>query len=220
MSPGSVVAKKRPTLRKIDYLKMNILPLYNGLPKARQLRQLLAALSDGELAIIPTDTNYAAICSLGSKKGIKQLYALKTGRHEKKITLLCADLKDISLYANVNNPAYRLMKSLLPGPYTFILPASRLVPKMVLTKRRTVGVRSPDNAACLTIPAELGTALLAVSVKGIATQGDDSILYLESALQNQVSYLFDAGNINSESSTIIDMTGSEYEIIRQGKGKI
>ncbi|MCD6291948.1 MAG: threonylcarbamoyl-AMP synthase [Deltaproteobacteria bacterium] len=199
---------------------MNILPLYDGLPKARQLKQLLTALNNGELAIIPTDTNYAAVCSLGSKKGINRLYALKTGRHEKKITLLCADLKDISLYADVSNPAYRLMKSLLPGPYTFILPASRLVPKMVLTKRRTVGVRSPDHAACLTIPAELGTALLAVSVKEIATQGENSILSLESALQSQISCLFDAGNIDSESSTIIDMTGSEYEVVRQGKGKI
>ena len=91
---------------------------------------------------------------------------------------------------------------------------------MVLTKRRTVGVRSPDHAACLTIPAELGTALLAVSVKEIATQGENSILSLESALQSQISCLFDAGNIDSESSTIIDMTGSEYEVVRQGKGKI
>ncbi|MCK5540128.1 MAG: threonylcarbamoyl-AMP synthase [Deltaproteobacteria bacterium] len=198
---------------------MNILPLYDGLPKARLLRQLLTALSDGELAIIPTDTNYAAVCSAGSKKGINRLYALQTGRHEKKITLLCADLKDISLYANVTNPAYRLMKSLIPGPYTFILPASRLVPKMVLTKRRTVGIRTPDHAACLTIPAELGTALLAVSVKDVSTRGD-SVSALESAFQNKISYLFDAGNIDSESSTILDLTGSEYEIIRQGKGKI
>ncbi len=198
---------------------MNILQLYNGLPKTRQLRQVLTALSNGDLAIIPTDTNYAAVCSLGSKKGINRLYALKTGRHEKKITLLCADLKDISLYANVSNPAYRLMKSLIPGPYTFILPASRLVPKMVLTKRRTVGIRSPDQAACLTIPAELGTALLAVSVKDFSSQGD-SVFSLESAFQNEVSYLFDAGSIDSESSTIVDLTGSEYEVIRQGKGKI
>ncbi|MCD6430249.1 MAG: threonylcarbamoyl-AMP synthase [Deltaproteobacteria bacterium] len=198
---------------------MNILQLYNGLPKTRQLRQLLTGLNNGDLAIIPTDTNYAAVCSLGSKKGINRLYALKTGRHEKKITLLCADLKDISLYANVSNPAYRLMKSLIPGPYTFILPASRLVPKMVLTKRRTVGIRSPDQAACLTIPAELGTALLAVSVKDFSSQGD-SVFSLESAFQNEVSYLFDAGSIDSESSTIVDLTGSEYEVIRQGKGKI
>ena len=198
---------------------MNILPLYAGLPKTRQLRQMLTALSDGELAIIPTDTNYAAVCSAGSKKGINRLYALQTGRPEKKITLLCADLKDISLYANVSNPAYRLMKSLIPGPYTFILPASRLVPKIMLTKRRTVGIRAPDHVVCLTIPAELGTALLAVSVKDISNQGD-SILSLESVFQNDVSYLLDAGNIDSESSTILDLTGSEYEVIRQGKGKI
>jgi len=198
---------------------MDILPLYDGLPKARQLRQVLTALSNGALAIIPTDTNYAAICSLDSKKGIKNLYALKTGRHEKKITLLCADLKDISLYANVNNSAYRMMKNLLPGPYTFILSASRLVPKMVLTKRRTVGVRIPDHPACLTITADLGTALLAVSVKEFSNQGD-SLLALENAFQNEVSYLFDAGSVDSESSSIIDLTGSEYEIVRQGKGKI
>ncbi len=198
---------------------MDILPLYDGLPKTRQLRQLLTGLNNGDLAIIPTDTNYAAVCSLGSKKGINRLYALKTGRHEKKITLLCADLKDISLYANVSNPAYRLMKSLIPGPYTFILPASRLVPKMVLTKRRTVGIRAPDQAACLTIPTELGTALLAVSVKDISSLGD-SVSQLESAFKNEVSYLFDAGSVDSESSTILDMTGSQYEVIRLGKGKI
>ncbi|MBN2808242.1 MAG: threonylcarbamoyl-AMP synthase [Deltaproteobacteria bacterium] len=198
---------------------MDILQLYDGLPKARQLHQVLAALSQGELAIIPTDTNYAAVCSLASKKGISNLYALKTGRHEKKITLLCADLKDISLYANVSNPSYRMMKNLLPGPYTFILSASRLVPKMVLTKRRTVGVRIPQHPACLRITAELGTALLAVSVKDFSNQGD-SVLSLKNIFQNEVSYLFDAGSIDSESSTIIDLTGDEYEVVRQGKGKI
>lgn len=199
---------------------MNVLTLYDGLPKTRQLMQVLKDLNDGALAIIPTDTNYAAVCSLGSKKGISKLYSLNSGRHEKKITLFCADLKNISLYANVNNPAYRLMKSLIPGPYTFILPASRLVPKMVLTKRRTVGIRTPDHPACLTIPSELNTALLAVSVKEIATLSEGSVLSLENAFQNQVSYLFDAGNIDSESSTILDMTGNESEIIRLGKGRL
>ncbi len=199
---------------------MDTLQLYDGLPKTRQLRQVLTALSNGELAIIPTDTNYAAVCSLSSKKGINNLYALQTGRHEKKITILCADLKDISLYANVSNPAYRLMKNLLPGPYTFILSASRLVPKMVLTKRRTVGVRIPNHPACLTLTADLGTALLAVSVKDFLNPGKDSVFSLENAFQNKVGYLFDAGSVDSESSTIIDLTEIVYEVVRQGKGKI
>ncbi len=199
---------------------MNVLTLYDGLPKTRQLQQVLEDMHDGALVIIPTDTNYAAVCSLESKKGIRELYNLNSGRHEKKMTLFCADLKNISLYASVNNPAYRLMKSLIPGPYTFILPASKMVPKMVLTKRRTVGIRTPDNPACLTLPLKLNTALLAVSVKDFAISGQDSVISLESSLQNQVSYLFDAGNIDSESSTIIDMTGSESEIIRMGKGKL
>ncbi len=199
---------------------MNVLALYDGLPKTRQLKQVLEDMHDGALVIIPTDTNYAAVCSLESKKGIRELYNLNSGRHEKKMTLFCADLKNISLYASVNNPAYRLMKSLIPGPYTFILPASKMVPKMVLTKRRTVGIRTPDNPACLTLPLKLNTALLAVSVKDIAIRGQDSVISLESSLQNQVSYLFDAGNIDSESSTIIDMTGSESEVVRMGKGKL
>ncbi len=199
---------------------MNVLTLYDGLPKTRQLQQVLEDMHDGALVILPTDTHYAAVCSLESKKGIRELYNLNSGRHEKKMTLFCADLKNISLYASVNNPAYRLMKSLIPGPYTFILPASKMVPKMVLTKRRTVGIRTPDNPACLTLPLKLNTALLAVSVKDFAISGQDSVISLESSLQNQVSYLFDAVNIDSESSTIIDMTGSESEIIRMGKGKL
>jgi len=199
---------------------MNVLTLYDGMPKARQLKQVLEDMHDGALAIIPTDTNYAAVCSLESKKGIRELYNLNSGRHEKRMTLFCADLKNISLYASVNNPAYRLMKSLIPGPYTFILPASKMVPKMVLTKRRTVGIRTPDSPACLILPLELNTALLAVSVKDFAIRGQDSVSSLENSLQKQISYLFDAGNIDSESSTIIDMTGSESEVVRMGKGKL
>ncbi len=198
---------------------MEILRLYGGLPKARQLRQMVAALDDGALAIIPTDTNYAAVCSLNSKKGINRLYGLKTGKSEKKITLLCADLKDISLYATVSNPAYRLMKSLIPGPYTFILPASRMVPKMVLTKRRTVGIRAPDQVVCQAVTRELGTALLALSVKDVAGR-EDAISALKENFQNTVAYLLDAGDINSESSTILDLTGDECVVVREGKGKI
>ncbi len=198
---------------------MEILRLYGGLPKARQLRQMVAALDDGALAIIPTDTNYAAVCSLNSKKGINRLYGLKTGKSEKKITLLCADLKDISLYATVSNPAYRLMKSLIPGPYTFILPASRMVPKMVLTKRRTVGIRAPDQVVCQAVTRELGTALLALSVKDVAGR-EDAISALKENFQNTVAYLLDVGDINSESSTILDLTGDECVVVREGKGKI
>jgi len=198
---------------------MEILQLFNGIPKTRLLARVTAALDDGELAIIPTDTNYAAVCSLNSKLGINRLYALKTGKSEKKITLFCADLTDISLYATVSNQAYRVMKSLIPGPYTFILPASRMVPKMVLTKRRTVGIRNPDHPACRQIPAKLQTALLALSVKEIAVK-DDSISSLEDNFRGSVAFLLDGGSINSESSTILDLTGEQCVIVREGKGEI
>ncbi len=198
---------------------MEILQLYNGLPKTRQLARVVSALDNGGLAIIPTDTNYAVVCSLGSKKGISRLYKLKTGKSEKHITLFCAGLTDISLYAAVSNQAYRVMKSLIPGPYTFILPASRMVPKMVMTKRHTVGIRNPDHPACLQLPRELKTALLALSVKEVASQGD-SIAALQEAFAGSVSFLLDSGDIDSESSTILDLTGDECVIVREGKGEI
>ncbi|HDS15658.1 MAG TPA: hypothetical protein ENN66_03435 [Proteobacteria bacterium] len=111
------------------------------------------------------------------------------------------------------------MKSLIPGSYTFILPASRLVPKMLLTKRHTVGIRSPDHLACLHLAEQLKGVLLAVSVKKTAACGD-SIVALEKVFRNDVAFLLDAGDIESESSTIVDLTGSEYEVLRQGKGEI
>jgi len=194
--------------------------LYNDLPKERLLRQIVEQFNAGALVVVPTDTNYAAVCSIDAKRGIQRLYALKTGKKRQQFTLFCADLKDISRYAVVDNQAYRLMKSLIPGPYTFILPASRQVPKMVMTRRRTVGVRVPDRPACQALISRLGTALLGVSARD--EQGQ--VIGSEDGLSHQYHYLVDyflaAGDIDSESSTIIDLTISPPEVVREGKGKI
>lgn len=194
--------------------------LYNDLPKERLLRQIVEQFNAGGLAVVPTDTNYAALCSIDAKRGIQRLYALKTGKKRQQFTLFCADLKDISRYAVVNNQAYRLMKSLIPGPYTFILPASRQVPKMVMTRRRTVGVRVPDRPACQALISRLGTALLGVSARDEQGQVIGTAEGLSRHYHYLVDYFLDAGDIDSESSTIIDLTISPPEIVREGKGKI
>ncbi|MBN2333798.1 MAG: threonylcarbamoyl-AMP synthase [Deltaproteobacteria bacterium] len=199
---------------------LTVLSLYDDVPKDRLLNQVVDQLSDGGLAIVPTDTNYAAVCSIDARQGVQRLYALKTGKKQKQFTLVCADLTDISRYAVVSKQAYRCMKGLIPGPYTFILPASRQVPKMVMTKRRTVGVRVPDRPACQALLAGLGSALLAVSARDDQGQVVGSVAGLVDRFSHVVDYLLDAGDIVSESSTIIDLTTTAPEIIREGKGQV
>ncbi|MBW1644993.1 MAG: threonylcarbamoyl-AMP synthase [Deltaproteobacteria bacterium] len=194
--------------------------LYNDLPRERLLRQAVAALEAGELVIVPTDTNYTVVCSIDAKRAIQRLYALKTGKKQKQFTLFCADLTDISRYAVVDNQAYRFMKSLIPGPYTFILPASRQVPKMVMTKRRTVGIRVPDHKACHALIAALGSALLGVSARDNDGQVIGTVAGLTARFKHEAAFLFDGGDVFSESSTIIDLTTSPPEIIREGKGRL
>ena len=194
--------------------------LYNDLPRERVLQQIVEQLNTGSLAVVPTDTNYAAVCSINAKRGIQRLYSLKTGKKQQQFTLFCADLTDISRYAVVDNQAYRLMKSLIPGSYTFILSASRQVPKMVMTKRRTVGVRVPDRPACQVLITRLGTALLGVSAKDEHGQVIGTLDGLTRQYHHLVDYFLDAGDIDSESSTIINLTKSPPEVVREGKGKI
>jgi tRNA threonylcarbamoyl adenosine modification protein (Sua5/YciO/YrdC/YwlC family) len=133
---------------------------------------------------------------------------------------LCADLKDISRYAQVDNQAYRFMRSLVPGAYTFILPASREVPKMVLTKRRTVGLRVPDCGVCQAVIRELDTALLAVSARGDAGEVIGTVAGLSHRYGHLIDFFVDAGDVVSESSTIIDLTVTPPELLRQGKGPL
>lgn len=199
---------------------MLILPVYDDHLRPRDLSHLVSGLLDDGIAILPTDTNYAAVSAIAARRGVQRLYDLKSGKKQRRYTLLCADLKDISRYAQVDNQAYRFMRSLVPGPYTFILPASREVPKMVLTKRRTVGVRVPDSGVCQTVITELDAALLAASARDDEGEIIGTVDGLSRRYGHLVDFLADAGEVISESSTIIDLTASPPELVRQGKGPL
>ena len=183
-------------------------------PQKRPINKLVQVLDQGGLIIYPTDTFYGIGCDLFNKKSIQHVYQIKRRPLKKPFSFVCADLKDISLYAQVSNYAYRIMKRLLPGPYTFILEGTRLVPKLMLTRRRTVGIRVPKNKICLDIVKSLGRPIISTSVQ----LDDPSVIH--DTYSSFVEVVIDGGVISYEPSTVVSLIDDNPEVIRKGKGDI
>jgi tRNA threonylcarbamoyl adenosine modification protein (Sua5/YciO/YrdC/YwlC family) len=183
-------------------------------PQKRLINKLVKVLDQGDLIIYPTDTFYGIGCDLFNKKSIQRVYQIKRRPLKKPFSFVCADLKDISLYAQVSNYAYRIMKRLLPGPYTFILEGTRLVPKLMLTRRRTVGIRVPKNKICLDIVKSLGRPIISTSVQ----LDDPSVIH--DTYSSFVEVVIDGGVISYEPSTVVSLIDDNPEVIRKGKGDI
>ncbi len=183
-------------------------------PQKRLISKVVQVLGQGGLIVYPTDTFYGIGCDLFNKKSIKQIYQLKRRPLTKPFSFVCANLKDISLYAQVSNNAYRIMKRSLPGPYTFVLEGTRLVPKLMLTKRRTVGIRVPDNKICLAIVKSLGRPIISTSVN----LDEPSVIH--DTYSSLVEIVIDGGVISHEPSTVVSLIDDNPEVIREGKGEI
>jgi tRNA threonylcarbamoyl adenosine modification protein (Sua5/YciO/YrdC/YwlC family) len=183
-------------------------------PQNRLIRKVVEVLDQGGLIIYPTDTFYGIGCDLFNKKSIKRIYQLKRRPLAKPFSFVCADLKDISVYAQVSNHAYRIMKRSLPGPYTFVLEGTRLVPKLMLTRRRTVGIRVPNNKICLAIVKGLGRPIISTSVH----LDEPSVIH--DTYSSLVEMVIDGGVISHEPSTVISLIDDRPEVIREGKGEI
>ena len=183
-------------------------------PQKRLISKVVQVLDQGGLIVYPTDTFYGIGCDLFNKKSIKQIYQLKRRPLTKPFSFVCANLKDISLYAQVSNNAYRIMKRSLPGPYTFVLEGTRLVPKLMLTKRRTVGIRVPDNKICLAIVKSLGRPIISTSVN----LDEPSVIH--DTYSSFVEIVIDGGVISHEPSTVVSLIDDNPEVIREGKGEI
>jgi len=189
-------------------------------PQLRLVRKVIEVLENGGLIAYPTDTVYGLGCDLFNQEAIRKIYRLKKMEGKKPLSFICADLKDISRYAFVSNYAYKMMKKLLPGPYTFILKATKLVPKIAMTKQNTVGIRIPDNKICLTLVKELGHPIISTSV-----YKPDETLYsdpaeIEERFGKQLDLVIDGGVIVAEHSSIIDLTDEFPKVIRKGKGDV
>ncbi len=183
-------------------------------PQKRLISKVVQVLGQGGLIVYPTDTFYGIGCDLFNKKSIKQIYQLKRRPLTKPFSFVCANLKDISLYAQVSNNAYRIMKRSLPGPYTFVLEGTRLVPKLMLTKRRTVGIRVPDNKICLAIVKSLGRPIISTSIH----LEEPSVIH--DTYSSLVEIVIDGGVISHEPSTVVSLIDDNPEVIREGKGEI
>jgi tRNA threonylcarbamoyl adenosine modification protein (Sua5/YciO/YrdC/YwlC family) len=189
-------------------------------PQARLIKKAVDVLRDGGVIIYPTDTVYGMGCDLFNKKGIEKIYNIKKRNKKQPFSFVCADLKDISRYARVSDYAYKTMKRLLPGPYTFILEASRLVPKIILPKRQTTGIRVPDNRICLALVRELGQPIISTSVK---TENGDFLndpWVIKEKFGHCVELIIDGGMLIPEQSSVISLVDDMIDIIRIGKGDI
>ena len=187
-------------------------------PEPRKIKMVVDCLSAGGIVVYPTDTVYGIGCDIRQKKAVEGVYRLKRMRDDQPIAFVCPDLGDIARFAKVDDPAYRVMRRLLPGPYTFILEATREVPKIVMRPRKTVGIRVPHNEVALRIVRELGSPIVSTSASFEGEQlndPDDMMVKFKHA-----DIVIDAGWGGLEPSTIVDLTGGSPVVVREGAGPI
>ncbi len=189
-------------------------------PQERQINRVVDILKKGGVVAYPTDTFYGIGCDIMNKKAIEKVYAIKHRVKTKPFSFICPDLKDIATYAKVSNMAYRQMKRFLPGPYTFVLPGSKMVPKIMLTKRRTAGIRVPDHEIARILARELGNPIISTS----ATDPDGNIFDDPSLLHDyfgsRLDAVIDGGDVPGTPSSVISLVDDTPEIIRYGAGDV
>lgn len=189
-------------------------------PQTRFINQTVEVLKDGGLICYPTDTIYGIGCDIFNKKAIEKILLLKGKSPQHLLSFVVPNLKDIARYAQVSTPAYKLMRRLLPGPFTLVLEATKLVPKIMLSKRRTVGIRIPDDKTCLMLMTEFNSPIVSTStsIRGgnILNHPDE----IERYWGHAIDYFLDRGPSSLEPSTVVDLTGLEPIVLRAGKGDV
>jgi tRNA threonylcarbamoyl adenosine modification protein (Sua5/YciO/YrdC/YwlC family) len=190
-------------------------------PEPRKIRKIVETLQKGGIIAYPTDTYYGIGCDLFKKDSIQRIYQLKRRSTTQPFSFICSDLKNISEYAQVTNYVYKTMKRLLPGPYTFVLEGSRLVPRIMLTKRRTVGIRVPANPICLSIVEELGHPVINTTASD-PESGDIlmSPAEIRSKIGHALDIIIDGGIVSGNPSSVISLIDDTPEILREGIGDV
>ncbi|MGB3509122.1 MAG: L-threonylcarbamoyladenylate synthase [Microcoleaceae cyanobacterium] len=203
--------------------------LHPDTPQQRRVEQIIDNLKDGAIMLYPTDTVYAIGCDLNVKSAVEKVRNIKQLSNDKPLTFLCSSLSNIASYAIVSDSAYRIVKRLIPGPYTFVLPATKLVPRLVMSpKRKTTGIRVPDNAVCLALLEGLGNPIVSTSAHitseaegmapvdiGVVTGKAELFDCLESVVDVIVD---DGSDPGYQVSTILDLTATQPSLIREGLG--
>jgi tRNA threonylcarbamoyl adenosine modification protein (Sua5/YciO/YrdC/YwlC family) len=189
-------------------------------PQARLLRKAAAIVQEGGLIVYPTDSGYALGCALGNKSALERIRRLRQLDKHHNMTLVCSDLSQLSTYARVSNPIFRLLKAFTPGPYTFILNATNVVPRLMLhPKRKTLGLRVPENKIALALLECLEAPLMSSTLilpGASAPLGEPEAI--EDLLGNQIDLVIDGGHCGAEPTTVVDLTSEYPVLLREGKG--
>lgn len=199
---------------------MDYYELHPENPQLRYINKAVKILKDGGVIIYPTDTVYGIGCDIFNKEALKRVKEIKNDPDIKLLSFICPSLKDISKYAKISDYAYRTIKHLVPGPYTFILPAAKQVPKKLWTKRKTVGIRIPNHLIALKLLEELGNPIISTST----TNRKGDVLYdpkeIQAIFNSQVDLMLSSGNLSGKTSSVIDLSDDEPVIIREGAGDL
>lgn len=191
-------------------------------PQARQVARVVAQLREGAVIAYPTDSSYALGCHMGDKAATERIRRIREFGRQHQFTLMCRNLSDVSIYTKLDNSAFRLLKLLTPGPYTFILPATHGVPRRAWHERRkTIGVRIPDHATALALLRSLGEPIMSCT---LIVPGDELPLsepeQVYDALANEVDVIVDSGACGLVPTTVLDLSAGVPRMLRQGKGDV
>ena len=189
-------------------------------PQERLIAKVAEVLERGGIIAYPTDTTYGIGCSIFNKKGIERIYILKQREKKKPFSFICSDLSEVARYAKVSNYAFKVMKRLLPGPYTFVMDASSVVPDLVQTKQKTVGIRIPDNPICLSLVQRLGHPIITTSANLSGEEPIGDPFLVEQAMGKQLDLIIDGGFLSAEVSSVVSLVGDVPEVLRKGMGDV
>jgi len=205
-------------------MSAELIKIYPENPHPKRIQEVVEILKNGGVIIYPTDTVYGMGCDISNQKAIERVCLIKGVKPQKQnFSFICYDLSNISDYTRtVSTPVFKMMKKALPGPFTFILNANNNVPKLLNNKKKTVGIRVPDHAIPRTLVRELGQPILTTSIRDeddvIEYSTDPELIYEK--YRELVDVVIDGGYGNNVASTIVDCTGDEIEIVRQGLGEL
>ena len=199
---------------------MLVMKVHPETPQKRVIKRAVSILEQGGIVAFPTDTSYALGCDLHNKRAIEKMYRIKKMDRKKPLSFLCSDFKELSQYAYVHNTAYRIMKRMFPGPFTFVLQATNLVPRFVTTKQKTVGIRIPDHPVCQELVLELQHPIITTSVELFSGNPINDPEEIEANLKNQIGMILDGGPSIAELSTVVDFTLEVPKVLREGKGDL
>ena len=189
-------------------------------PQGRLISQVVERLKQGGLIAYPTDTTYGIGCNIFNARGVKNIYQIKQRDARKPFSFICSDLSDAANYAQVSNFAFKIMKRHLPGPYTFVLDATRVVPNTLTTRQKTVGIRIPDDEIAMAIVRELGHPLVTTSANLTGETPLHDPVEIEESMGRMLDLVIDGGIRYGDPSTVISLIDDHIEVLREGCGDI